>query len=556
MEQPSWIGQTLSGRYHIEALLGQGGMSAVYKANDPNLKRVVAIKLIHPHLSGDASFVVRFEEEAAAVAKLRHANIVQVYDFNIDNGVYYMVLEYIPGETLHDRLHRLHEADQFLPIEQCIHFSADVLDALNYAHERGIIHRDVKPPNIMLDVFGHAILMDFGIVKILGETSHTATGAVVGTARYMAPEVIRGEVADGRSDIYSMGVTLYEMLGGRPPFVADSAVTLMMMHLNDPVPDVRNFRPDVPDSLFRVLDKALQKDRELRYRTAAEMVDDLRRALSAPAAVPPPVPTMLTPEQQRPDTSKVTMTRQASEVALAAQAAQAQRPPVASPLPKPAAWKNSTTPSMEISPPVVPEVPPPPEVASPPASRRWTWWIAGLALIGVMVCCVAGGGYLMSRRAAAQVGPPAASPTAPALASETAVAPATEPVLAPPATLEPSATLTEGPTATATYPPLYARIDSITISPNNQYVVVYETFGYTEALPGRHVHFFFNTVPPEQAGVPGSGPWVLYGGPRPFTKLKLSDRPGGASQMCILVANPDHSVIADSGNCMDLPLPP
>jgi serine/threonine protein kinase len=557
MGQPSWIGQTLSGRYRIEAMLGQGGMSAVYKAADPNLKRVVAIKLIHPHLSGDASFVVRFEEEAAAVAKLRHSNIVQVYDFNIDNGVYYMVLEYIPGETLHERLHRLHEAGQFLSIEQCIRFTADVLDALNYAHERGIIHRDVKPPNIMLDVLGHAILMDFGIVKILGETSHTATGAVVGTARYMAPEVIRGEVADGRSDIYSMGVTLYEMLGGRPPFVADSAVTLMMMHLNDPVPNVRNFRPEIPDSLISILDKALQKDRDLRYRTAAEMADDLRRALTAPAVVPPPVPTMLTPEDQRPEASKVTITRQASEVALAAQAVRAQEPPAAPQQEEPAAWKVSTTPSMPMMSPVIAEVPPPPMTAAAPPSRRMTWWIAGIALIGALICCVAGGGYLLSMRAAAQAGPPSAALTAAALPSETAtMAPATEIAVAPVVTLEPSSTPTEAVTTTPTYPPLYARIDSITIDANNRYVVVYETFGYTEALPGKHVHFFFNTVPPEQAGAPGVGPWILYGGPRPFTGYRLSDRPAGASQMCSLVANPDHSVVANSGNCLDLPLPP
>ena len=123
MQQPTWIGQTLSGRYRIDAMLGQGGMSAVYKASDPNLKRVVAIKLIHPHLSADASFVMRFEEEASAVAKLRHANIVQVYDFNIDNGVYYMVLEYIPGESLHDRLGRLHQAGEFLPVDQAVRFA-------------------------------------------------------------------------------------------------------------------------------------------------------------------------------------------------------------------------------------------------------------------------------------------------------------------------------------------------------------------------------------------------------------------------------------------------
>ena len=255
-------------------------MSAVYKAMDPNLKRVVAIKLIHPHLSSDPSFVSRFGSEASAVASLRHANIVQVYDFNNDEGVYYMVLEFIPGETLQDRMSRLSSTGRQLSIQDALKFTINICDAVGYAHQRGMVHRDIKPANIMLDVQGQAILMDFGIVKILGGDSHTSTGAVVGTARYMSPEIIRGEVADHRADIYSLGVTLYEMLSGRPPFVADSAMTLMMMHLNDPVPDVRDFRTDVRLELVEILEKCLAKDRNDRYLSAAEMAADLRHALA------------------------------------------------------------------------------------------------------------------------------------------------------------------------------------------------------------------------------------------------------------------------------------
>src|SRR5512133_45000 len=280
MDQPTWIGRTLGNRYRIDALLGQGGMSAVYKATDPNLKRVVAIKLIHPHLSTDSSFLQRFESEASAVASLRHSNIVQVYDFNNDNGIYYMVLEFIPGETLQDRLKRLAADGRRLSIEEAINFTINIADAVGYAHQRGMVHRDIKPANIMLDVQGQAILMDFGIVKILGGDSHTSTGAVVGTARYMSPELIRGEVADHRSDLYSLGVTLYEMLSGRTPFVADSAMTLMMMHLNDPIPNVRGFRQDVPPELVRILERLLAKDRNARYQSAAELTADLRRALA------------------------------------------------------------------------------------------------------------------------------------------------------------------------------------------------------------------------------------------------------------------------------------
>ncbi|HEY5731282.1 MAG TPA: protein kinase [Anaerolineales bacterium] len=280
MDQPTWIGRTLGGRYRIDALLGQGGMSAVYKATDPNLKRVVAVKLIHSHLSVDPSFVQRFESEASAVASLRHPNIVQVYDFNNDNGTYFMVLEFIPGETLQDRLNRLAENNRKLSLDEALKFTLNISDAVGYAHQRGMVHRDIKPANIMLDTQGQAILMDFGIVKILGGDSHTSAGAVVGTARYMSPESIRGEVADHRSDIYSLGVALYEMLSGRPPFVADSAMTLMMMHLNEPVPDVRGFRPDIHPDIVSILEKCLEKNRDDRYQSARELSADLKHALA------------------------------------------------------------------------------------------------------------------------------------------------------------------------------------------------------------------------------------------------------------------------------------
>ena len=187
MSRPNWIGQTLGGRYRIDEILGQGGMSAVYKAYDPNLKRVVAIKLIHSHLASDPKFVSRFEEEATAVAQLRHPNIVQVFDFNHDGDLYYMVQEFIPGETLQERLRRLSKAGRRMAVTEAIQYTLNICEATGYAHQRDMVHRDIKPANIMLDTHGQAILMDFGIVKIMGGTQHTATGAVVGTALYMPP---------------------------------------------------------------------------------------------------------------------------------------------------------------------------------------------------------------------------------------------------------------------------------------------------------------------------------------------------------------------------------
>jgi len=178
----SWVGKTIGGRYKIEALLGQGGMSTVYRASDPNLRRKVAIKMIHPHLSDDPNFIGRFKEEAAAVARLRHPNIVQVHDFNVDGDTYYMVMEYLVGETLQARLKRLNATGRQMPLEEAVQVCLQLCEATGYAHNQDLVHRDIKPANIMLNVNGQAILMDFGIVKIVGGDTHTATGATLGTA--------------------------------------------------------------------------------------------------------------------------------------------------------------------------------------------------------------------------------------------------------------------------------------------------------------------------------------------------------------------------------------
>jgi formylglycine-generating enzyme required for sulfatase activity len=289
MTQPTWIGHELVGRYVIEDELGRGGMSAVYKASDSNLRRVVAVKIIHSHLSRDPEFVRRFKAEATAVAQLRHPNIVQVYDFDNEDETYFIVFEFVPGETLQARLQRFDASDRRMSLDEVIKIANDIGAALVYAHKRDIVHRDVKPANVMLNVYGDAILTDFGIVKILGGTQHTAANAVLGTARYMSPEQIKGEQVDARSDIYSFGVMLYETVGGVPPYDSDSAMTLMMMHVNDPIPDVRSIRADVPPELALIINRCLEKQPDARYQNMTQLLTDLGNIQVTDAPVGPPV---------------------------------------------------------------------------------------------------------------------------------------------------------------------------------------------------------------------------------------------------------------------------
>ncbi|MEM7332870.1 MAG: protein kinase [Chloroflexota bacterium] len=266
-----WEGRILGERYQIETLLGRGGMSSVYRAHDPNLQRKVAVKVIHPHLTDNPEFVKRFEQEAAAVAQLRHNNIVQVHDFNNNDDVYYMVLEFIPGESLGQKLKGLNSVGIHLPLSDTIRILSKVCEAVDYAHQRRMIHRDIKPANVMINLLGEPILMDFGIAKILGGQSHTATGAAMGTAAYMSPEQVRGEKTDHRADIYSLGIMFYEMLRGEPPYSGDSTFQIMLKHVNEPIPDIRILDSNIPNTVASILERALAKNPKDRYQSAAEM---------------------------------------------------------------------------------------------------------------------------------------------------------------------------------------------------------------------------------------------------------------------------------------------
>ncbi|MCA9936423.1 MAG: protein kinase, partial [Anaerolineales bacterium] len=274
-------GIVLGGKYKIIRRLGRGGMAEVYLAHQENLGRDVAIKLMHAFLVSEEDFLNRFKREARAMAAMNHPNIVGVYDFDVyGENTYYLVMEYISGGTLKDKLQELAKNEERLPLETAVQIGIEVASALDYAHHRSMIHRDVKPANIMLNDQGHAILTDFGIVKLVGGQSmaYTATGALIGTPAYMSPEQALGKPGDARSDIYSLGALLFQMVTGRLPFDADTPLAIVMQHVNDPVPIPATFNPDVPLGLQDVVLKALAKNPDDRYQSAGELVAALQYA--------------------------------------------------------------------------------------------------------------------------------------------------------------------------------------------------------------------------------------------------------------------------------------
>lgn len=270
-------GKTL-GKYRLTGRLGRGGMAEVYRAYQPSLEREVAVKVMHGYLAEDEGFVGRFKREARAVATLRHPHIVQVYDFDVEDDTYYMVMEYIGGETLKARLKRLNAEGKRMPLEGVAHIFCALCDALDYAHAQGRVHRDIKPANVMFDG-QRLVLTDFGIASIVGGTRYTASGAMVGTPAYMAPEQGRGEPGDVRSDVYSLGVILYEIVTGQVPYDADTPLAIVLKHLNEPLPLPRRVNADVPPAVERVILKALAKSPDDRYRSAGALADALEVAV-------------------------------------------------------------------------------------------------------------------------------------------------------------------------------------------------------------------------------------------------------------------------------------
>jgi serine/threonine protein kinase len=274
------LGTKLGGRYRLEARIGAGGMSTVYRALDETLERRVAIKLMNTEVVSDSGELERFRREARAVAQLSHPNIVGVIDAGEDEGRPYIVFEYVEGETLKTRIRRQGR----LPIPEAVAYAIEIARALGAAHARHIVHRDVKPQNVLIDEEGSAKVTDFGIARTLEEDGLTADGRVLGTTDYVSPEQALGQPVSGQSDLYSLGVVLYEMLTGEVPFRGESQVAVAMKHVREAMPDVQGKRPEVSAALASVIDTATAKRLADRYADDAELIADLEDALAIETA--------------------------------------------------------------------------------------------------------------------------------------------------------------------------------------------------------------------------------------------------------------------------------
>ena len=313
-------GQML-GPYRIINQIGKGGMASVYKAYQPSMDRYVAIKVLPSQLAESREFAARFQQEARFIARLEHPHILPVFDYGESDGVAYFVMRYLEAGTLKDRM----EAGRPLPLDEIDRLFTQLTDALSYAHSHGIVHRDLKPANALIDSYGNVFLTDFGIAKLLESASPrlTQTDAIMGTPAYISPEQAQAQPVDQRSDIYSLGIILYEMVTGGVPFVADTPLAVIFKHISDPLPLPSHVKPDIPAPIEQVILKALSKDPKDRFATAAEFKAAWKRALERreivqpipEAPTVPPSGTMDAQPQQKPASAPKTSSKSGMPVA-------------------------------------------------------------------------------------------------------------------------------------------------------------------------------------------------------------------------------------------------
>lgn len=269
------IGKRISGRYKVIETIGGGGMANVYLAHDMILDRDVAVKVLRLDFANDEDFIRRFRREAKAATSLNHPNIVNIYDVGEEGDIYYIVMEYVDGQTLKQYIQQYSP----LPVEEAIQIMKQLTSAISHAHENNIVHRDIKPQNVLIDRAGNVKITDFGIAMALTATSITQTNSVLGSVHYLSPEQARGAMANKKSDIYSLGIVMFELLTGRLPFFGESAISIALKHLQSETPSVRRWNPHIPQSVENIVLKATAKDPFARYESVEKMEEDLSSAL-------------------------------------------------------------------------------------------------------------------------------------------------------------------------------------------------------------------------------------------------------------------------------------
>lgn len=385
-------GQTLIGRYRLRRVIARGGMATVWEASDERLGRLVAVKILYPHLAANSDFLERFRREALAAARLLHPNIVQVFDSGLDAGNYFIVMELLGGGSLRDAMNRRRFDSQDAAV-----IGVATSRALGYAHGQGVVHRDIKPANILFSPDGHLKVGDFGIAKVAEDDELTGTEDVIGTAAYLSPEQLRGEMPLPASDIYALGVVLFELVSGRRPFKKDASIAAAIARVTEPTPSISEFAPDLPPALISAIDRCLAADLAVRYSAAAQLATDLEPLAAGRTEVELPEGSLLPREsvEPSPNPSK-SGSRQQTVV----------RPGPAPPMPgRPLTPPSAATGSTRRSP-----APPPPQRSSPTGRRPMPTPPAALApkpkrrrflkflILIVVLALLAAAGVVVGRR--------------------------------------------------------------------------------------------------------------------------------------------------------------